>query len=263
MADLRYVRAIDATYVAKTKQVRSRIEEYVKARFLAGEYRDIDLVRFLNEVVPAVRAARLEMSALTDAYLSQLLTAKLDVLIPPMGPIDTDALRGVPIAEVYTRPFTTVRTALANGADYPAAVQQGLYRSVDLVVTDMQLAKTHTSQAVFSARSQVHGYRRVLHGSKSCALCYIASTQRYHKADLLPIHPGCDCGVDPILEDGGQVIDRSRLEATHEAVAARLGQQDRGGRKPDYRKQIIVHEHGEIGPLLAVRDQHFTGPSAI
>jgi hypothetical protein len=62
-------------------------------------------------------------------------------------------------------------------------------------------------------------------------------------------------------QDPGQVIDELRLEATHEAVEERFGVSDRAGRAIDYR-QIAIREHGEIGPMLTVADQDFTGPGS-
>ena len=96
-------------------------------------------------------------------------------------------------------------------------------------------------------------YRRVLTGRENCALCVVASTQRYYRGDLLPIHPGCDCGVQP-LPPGlavNQVIDEDLLEQVHQITADRLGVSDRGGRTPDYRKLLTVSEHGEYGPTLS------------
>jgi hypothetical protein len=80
----------------------------------------------------------------------------------------------------------------------------------------------------------------------------------------MPIHPGCDCGEQPIYgtEDPGQIIDEQLLEATHEAIEERFGFSDRGAREIDYRL-IQVRDHGELGPLLTVRGQHFDGPSSI
>jgi hypothetical protein len=250
---------LDAAYAAQVKTTRARVEQFVQGRFAAGQYRDEDLVRFLNQVVPVVKAGQRQVSALTDAYLSRVLTEALGAPIAPRGPIDTSMLRGVPDDTVYTRPFVTVRTELAAGKPYAQAVKAGAARAMDIVATDMQLAKTHTARSILGQTSGVVGYERVLTGAQSCALCYVASTQRYHVEDLLPIHPGCDCGVAPIVDTGQQIIYPDRLAATHQAVEDRLGSQDPGARAPDYRKQIVVHEHGEIGPVLAVRGQHFAG----
>ena len=129
-----------------------------------------------------------------------------------------------------------------------------------MAATDLQLAKTHTTRAVLSGKDNVVGYRRVLTGRESCALCAVAATQRYRKDRLLPIHDGCDCGVAPIYgdRDPGQVIDPDQLEGIKASLAERFG--DDSGEVADYRKAIVVHEHGELGPVIAVRGQHFTGP---
>jgi hypothetical protein len=257
---------LDAAYSTQVKGVRARVEQFTQARFAAGQYRDADLVRFLNEVVPVIKAGQQQVAALTDSYLAQLLTDLLGVPVPPTGLIDTSQLRGITADEVYARPFVTVRTELAAGKDLEAAIRSGQTRLSDLVATDMQLAKTHQTRQAYAGNDRVTGFQRVLTGAKSCALCSIASTQKYRRGDLLPIHPGCDCSTRPLTDTSApwnQAEADARLEATHQEVQSRIGTQDRGARAPDYRKQLIVHEHGEIGPVLAVRGQHFTGPADI
>ena len=246
-------RRLDAAYVAQVKAIRDRINAFLLARFGAGQYRDADLDRFIKQVLPAVLAGRRQVSALTDAYLSRVLGTQ------PLGPIDTDLLRGVDPAEVYSRPYVTVRTELSNGKALDAAVAVAAARLTDIALADLQLAKTHTTRAVYQAAG-VKRYVRTLTGRANCALCYLASTQTYSTSDLMPIHPGCDCGTAPV-EAGMRAVMDANLRATHEAVEDRLGESDSGGRNPDYRKQLIVREHGELGPVLAVRGQHFAGPS--
>ena len=245
---------LDAAYVAQVKAVRARVEGFALARFAAGEHRDADMVEFVAKVVPVVLAARRQVSALTDAYLARVLG------IRSLGPIDTDALRGVDAREVYARPYKTVWTKLSEGLTYDAAVSAGTARLVDLALADLQMAKRNTAQVVMSSAGVEH-YRRTLTGNVNCGLCYVASTQTYNVADLLPIHPGCDCGVAPL--PSGERAPTELLSATHEAIEDRLGVSDSGARAPDYRKQLIVREHGELGPVLAVRGQHFAGRSVM
>lgn len=254
---------LDAAYAAQVKATRARVDQFARSRFLAGQHRDSDLERFLTAVVPVILAARKQVSALTDAYLSQTLSALLGTRVAPRGPIDTDLLRGVAVAEVYSRPFVEVRTKLSLGLTYDAAVSAGVARLTDITLADMQMAKRNTAQSVLSQTGGVIGYMRTLTGNVNCAMCYVASTQMYHKEALLPIHPGCDCGVIAVADKGEQVINPSRLTATHEAVEDRLGASDSGARAPDYRKQLIVREHGELGPVLTVRGQHFQGRSVM
>lgn len=176
------------------------------------------------------------------------------------------APRGVPTREVYERPFVDTWTALAGGLGFDDALEKGRQRVVSLAGTDVQLARTRAAAYVLDRSDGVVGYRRVLHGSESCGLCVVASTQRYRRGDLMPIHPGCDCGVLPIYGDvdPGQILDPSRLEGVHQRLEERFGVSDAGARTPiDYRDVLVVHEHGELGPVLGVRGQTFTGPADI
>uniref|UniRef100_UPI001D0D1143 hypothetical protein n=1 Tax=Klebsiella pneumoniae TaxID=573 RepID=UPI001D0D1143 len=86
--------------------------------------------------------------------------------------------------------------------------------------TDLQLAKTHQARSSFN-RSGVQFYRRVLTGNENCALCVIASTMRYRKNSLMPIHPGCDCDID-VIPPGMDfdTISTELLNETHDQVKA-------------------------------------------
>lgn len=175
------------------------------------------------------------------------------------------ALRGVEPRETYRRPGVQVWTSLSQGRTFDQAVQDGLRRAVSVTMTDLQLAKTHTARKVFSNDDRVVGHRRTLSGSENCGICRLAATQRYHRKDLQPIHPGCDCGVAPIYGDSdpGHVIDREGVANIHDAVAERFGESAADGREIDYKKLVLVENHGEIGPVLTVKGQHFDGPSDI
>ncbi|MFF4478671.1 hypothetical protein ACFY1A_16875 [Streptomyces sp. NPDC001520] len=208
------------------------------------------------------------MASLTATYLEQLYKDIADETRRVSLDLDSvtgKALRGVDPTEVYTRPFKDVWTALGNGEPLDVAVERGANRLEIIAKTDLQLTRTHTVREVTADQPAVEYTVRELQGEYDCALCMIASTQRYHKKDLAPIHPGCDCLVKTVRADydPGQVIDEERLEAIHDAVEAAIGDFDRGGRAIDYRKIIIANDHGEIGPVLGFRGQRFTGPDDI
>jgi hypothetical protein len=244
---------LDERYAAVVKRVRARVVEYALAQFAAGQFRDADRDRFVALVVPVVLAGQRQVSALTDAYLAQVLTTSLGRPVRPSGAVN-DYPRPTEPTEVYGRPYKAIWTALSAGTKFADARRIGEERLKDIAATDMQLAKTHTARASFQ-RNGVTRYARVLTGSQSCALCYVASTQTYSRGDLLPIHPGCDCSVSPIFGD----FDRdAELEATHEAIAERFGTSDRGARAVDYRKALIVRQHNDIGPVLTVAEHRFT-----
>jgi hypothetical protein len=71
--------------------------------------------------------------------------------------------------------------------------------------------------------------------------------------------------------DPGQIVNPQMLEQAHRAIRERFGASNRGAReigtKPGsngkallYRDVILVHQHGEIGPVLGIKGQSFTGP---
>lgn len=237
-----------------------------------GSYRDSDAEVYVQRIVPVVQAAQRQTVQATKKFYELLATSngfKLDQL-SLVQPTDfyTDSTRGVPSEVVYTRPFVETRRAIANNTSMTQAILMGAVRVANIAATDIQLAKTRSGQAIRQAhQGSQYGltyHVRVLTGTENCALCYVASTQRYKVSDLQPIHGGCDCTERPVFanEDPGQVINAARLEATHQAVEERFGGSARDARQIDYR-QITIHEHGELGPVLTVKGQNFTGPSDI
>lgn len=218
---------------------------------------------WLNTVLPMINAAEETSSSATATYLElQMELAGIDDFnaIPDFGLTTGRALRGVDPSEVYSRPITEIWTQLSNGVSFDEAVDRGANRLRQLVETDVQLSHTHTSRTLLSDRKDVVGFRRVPTGDYTCALCLIASTQRYRKFDLMPIHPGCDCRVAPIIADQqvDQIVDPDLLEDIHKRVEELFGFSDRSGRKIDYRKLVVVHNHGEYGPTLSKAGDRFT-----
>lgn len=228
-----------------------------------GSWRDADAAKFKRTALPVILAGERQIATLTASYLEQLYKD-----VEPRAPrvsLDLDAvtgksLRGVDPVDVYDRPFTEIYTALSNGTSFDDALSQGEHRLETILKTDLQLARTHTVREVSADMPRFKYTVRELQGEYDCALCIVASTQRYLKKDLAPIHPGCDCLVKTVEADydPGQVIDEQRLEQIHNAVEAALGTFDRGGRALDYRKILVANEHGEIGPVLGFAGQRFT-----
>lgn len=167
--------------------VRERITAYAQAQWTGlGSWRDADIDRFVARVVPAVESGQRQVANLTTSYLDSL--ARLAGISPrPPTQLATD-LRGVPLSEVYRRPAVAVYTALSEGKPLDEGVRLGGLRLEQLIAMDMQMANVRASADRVSGDSRVIGYQRVLSPGENCALCAIASTQRYHREDLMPIH---------------------------------------------------------------------------
>lgn len=244
----------------------SMVQQLYAMWFGLENYRDSDARGFLDLSTPLVRAARETSAQATMTYIQfQLELQGSDSNIPP---IDITAIgdgirNGAPIQEIYGRPFIELWSALKNGHTLEEAIRMGADRLRQLVETDIQLAHTNAARSVFSNRQDVMGFRRVPTGSYTCALCMIASTQRYNKLDLMPIHPGCDCRVAPIVSEDTipRVVDKETLARIHSAIEKQFGMSAIDARSIDYRKILLVEEHGEYGPTLTVAKHKFTGPN--
>ena len=256
--------ALTAALADVRADVRSRLVAYASAMWDGlGDWRDSDLERFVAAVVPKVEAGKLTVATATDAALAAMIDAA------PAGITDLAGIRhGVSAETVYGRPFVAMRSELSRGEDFAAALDAGRRRLQAAVVMDLELAHTHQARATMSEpmpgrrgrrrpRGRSNAFRRVPNGSETCLLCLVAATQRYWVGELLPIHPGCDCGVEPLGpgEHPDQVLDEALLESLHTQADA-LGGADRSAE--GYRDLIVTQQHGEHGPSLRWRGQKFT-----
>ncbi len=222
-----------------------------------GAWNQVDADRFVDMVTPVVAASQTQAVALTDAYLSTRLGEQ------PVG-LDTNRLigaaarRGTEPSVVYQRPFIQMWQGLGEHKEWAALTDGARHRIAMAVRTDVQLAARGAANQRISGDQRIVGYRRVLTGLESCGFCAVATTQRYGRGQLLPLHPGCDCTVEPIIGDSdpGRVINRQRLDALYAEVDGSTDRTklshitvDSDGRPvlPD----VVTIDHGELGPTLA------------
>lgn len=246
----------------------SMVQQLFSMWFGLDDYRDSSIGRWMDLSLPLVSAARETSYTATSTYLQmqlEIMGSEDTITVPPFEVIDREIRNGVPLDEVYSRPFKEVWDALSRGKSLEDAISDGANRLRQLVETDIQLSHTHTSRNILSSKTDVAGFRRVPTGAQTCALCLVASTQRYNKFNLMPIHPGCDCRVAPIISEQSspQVLDRDLLDRIHDAIAKQFGMSARDARKIDYRKILLTREHGEYGPTLTVAKYNFTGPDQL
>lgn len=267
---------LTAAYMAQVQTIRDRVLAYALLVWdSATSLRDADVDRIVARIVPAVRGGQLQVANVTNAYVARI--AALEGVTFSPAPVRDEIIdyRGVPADEVYRRPAVAVYTALGVGAAFSAARATGRSRLGAIVGADMQQSRNRQARAAYS-RTGFDYTVRVLSGAENCALCVIASTQRYNTSDLQPIHPGCDCGERGVRagHDPGQVIDQDLLDQAYEQIDAKLtsgdptpalGEKRSAKGKPlsDLTDLIITREHGEYGPVLTWRQDRFTGPDAL
>ena len=172
---------------------------------------DVAAAQFEAAAGVVLQTAKQQTSTLAVAYMNA--NDRLGGF-PASGlvPVVPEIRNGVPVAEVYHRSIVEARARVANGATFEEAMRSGRARAVSTARTDVSLTNKAEINRGGQLRPWVVGYRRVLTG-RSCAFCATASTQRYKSADLLPLHPSCDCDIAEIFgtEDPGQIINRDLL----------------------------------------------------
>ena len=275
------------------RAARDAVVSTLSALFLGlSSYRENDAEAFARQAVPLILAGQRTVAEIVALYVQQTAQeqAPAGISIPPITIPDADVLGRLPGSEeflvVYQRPFVTVWAELAKAAAVdparvpdPVEVEGSMTRAVEkgddrlsrMADMDLQQAASRAATAAMTALPPARRpayYRRRLVGSENCALCTIASTNRYRIEHLKPVHPGCDCQVEPIYPGQDDPDDDALLEAAHAAAVELVGgDEDRGGRRVDYRKitlSSMERRHGELAaPLLANPRHDFTGPSQI
>lgn len=226
-------------------------------------YDDTAVAAFAAETAARVQAVQHVAAAITDAHAQHVLT-----LIAPQAvsrrpsTIGVTALRkGVTLPDAYQRLAVAYRYQVAEGKSPEKALKLVKDRGTSMASTDVQLAIRAQWQQ-FLETNRIDSYRRVLHPELSvggtCGLCIAASQRIYHRSILEPIHDGCHCGVIPVI--GGQDYGLNLNEDDLKTLYADAGSTSADDLK---RTQYVIHQHGELGPILGHKDDGWRGPADV
>lgn len=189
-----------------------------------------DIERFTAYVVPLVLTGQRTSVALTNAYLARYLQrAPLGI---PVGELLGAGVRnGVAPQEVYSRPFVTLWSGLQEGKPFEDAFRAAQARVESTAAMDVQLSMRATFDAAEKRDERIFGYERVADGG-ACAFCLEVDGAFVKSGDAMALHNNCGCSLEPLTEpyDG--------------AVELPPG--------------VAVHEHGELGAVLADPAHSFT-----
>lgn len=242
--------------VAASRQAEREVQ-----RFTAW-YETAAIAALTLRISLMVEAAQRQTAAVTDAYFARVLSKALGRSAPPLGRIEVGDLRvGITHPGAYGRVADQYRYDVSRGVAPTQALERATERAGTIARTDVDLAFRKQAQAVLE-KAPVSGYRRVIHPELSrggsCGLCVVASDRVYFKADLLPIHDNCRCGILPIFgdDDPGSKLNKADLKGVY-AAAGSTGAADLK------RTRFVVHQHGELGPVLREAGDEFRSPSDV
>ena len=189
------------TYARRAATLRRLLgDQAVQAYDELDDYEQADLDAFLDKVVPLSLAAQRAMASTLAGYL---YTASGEY---PGEPLDLDEVTGDAIRPdnglraQWQIPWWAMLGALGAGVAWAVVVAgtRNLVRTQ--AVTDLSLVQSATVAKLAPQLPTVLGYRRVLSGP-GCDFCTAAAAQLYRSADLMDLHPGCNCAVAAVFAD--------------------------------------------------------------
>jgi hypothetical protein len=226
-----------------------------------GGISDLAQAQFARSASSFVTRTQMAMARTTvtyiDMYVNLALQQRQNVSAVDIAALVAEARRGIPSLEVYMRPSITARRMLAEGKTLAEALRIARARAASAANTDIALAARGAGQAAMARHTKIVGYRRVPNAT-ACEFCLVASTQRYHTSELMPLHNNCRCVIAPIIAvDDERVIGATpkRLQEIVEEL------KDAGIIKPG--DLIDVHMHGELGAVLTRAGDAFAGLGAV
>jgi hypothetical protein len=86
----------------------------------------------------------------------------------------------------------------------------------------------------------------------------VASDRTYKSKDLMALHDRCKCTVLPIVngQDPGLTLNGADLAAFYKSAGST-------GAADLKKTRYVVHQHGELGPVLRAAGDKFTGPAQV
>lgn len=248
-------------YAAHSEALKKQLETALRALYVGQNlYSTATVTQIGAQAANSSDAQAIVMAGLASQYVAT--TTGIVTGDPLSAPsLLLPALRnGADMTKVFQRPAKLYRRLKAQGVDQEEALARALDLVSALVDTNMTLAQRAAYTAAMEkleGTAGITGYRRVVHPelakTGSCGLCVVASDQKYKTSQLMPLHPGCNCTVLPIIGDldPGASLNEVSLSDLY-AAAGSTHAHDLINTK------VVVHEHGEYGPVLWVKGQKFT-----
>ena len=273
--------------------VRKRVSTRVERNWRTlGSWDQADVDRFLAATLPVVDAGQRRTVSLTDAYLARASRTRA-VGLPVDDLVGAGVRNGTAPADVYRRPFVQLWSALSDGAQFMDAMNAAGVRAAQSASTDISLTMRDAAtefEVATDTETEIIGWERVL-DPEACAFCAAASTQRYAYpspgrvvelqekfktetgGDGWPMHTNCQCSIAPVFAENDRAIKDFNRQVLRNIKDANAGQDKPYWQARHFRvdgqtgevilPEVAVHEHGELGAVLADASHTFTPESAL
>ena len=193
-----------AAYARRTAVIRQALgDSAVRAYDEIDDYSDIN--RFLDSVVPLSIAAQRALASVLAGYLVTVSGERGAVSLD-LDSVSGDATRPEGMRDSWSIPTWSMFAALGAGVVFADAFAQARRDVETKAMTDLAFTQSMAIAQLSEDVAGLYGYRRILMG-EGCEFCALASDQVYNVGELLPLHPGCNCAVAPLMLTERGVID--------------------------------------------------------
>lgn len=235
--------SLTAAYQGQLKATRNAVGDAVAHQWRSLQtYNEADVPRFVGKVAPIIEAGQARAVALTSAYVARKTGSPIAGLsLSSLPPIRNGVLPDV----VYRRPFVGVWSALGDDdydGDYEAATNVGLEIAKSSSLMDVALTVMAAYVGFAALGSGIKAWRRVADPG-CCDYCQSIDGSYTGPDEPQPLHNRCGCTADPVTNEVSSDAKFLSPGATHEDTQ--------------------IQDHGELGPVITARGDHFAGPSEI
>lgn len=205
-------------------------------------YDEEDVVGWLALALPLILLAQRQTALLTDAYIARA-TERQPLGVDLEQVIGAAVRNGTPLEQVYRRPFVTLWSELGQGRSFEAGRDKARERMEATAAWDIQASFRDTLVQVGERDQNLWGFQRVANPD-ACEFCLRVNGAQFLKTNPLPLHPWCQCGVEPVVYTRGEA-NRNALEAFN-------------ANPTPVPEDVAIHAHGEMGSYLADPEHDFT-----
>lgn len=242
-----------------TTQLRTTLEEAFAEFMRLGLTDRGDIAAWIEGTLPAVRAAGVQASTLSDSYAALLAERPV---------IATNSAAYAHLAPLSS-PFLRLWRSLGEGLTFDEAVAAAVDVAGRTATDAVTQAGRHATRRQMQAQGLSTPYRRVT-DSDPCAWCAVVSTQLYLSAESASFGHGgspddCQCDVVPVTSDAaGRALDalmderyeQLRADGTIEWASRdrqRRRVRDSGQQAATRRDQLVAELAAETDPQRRLR----------
>jgi hypothetical protein len=155
---------------------------------------------FADEVAPISLAAQRSLVSTLGGYLSVVTRAPFRAL--NLDEVTGDALYpDEGLRDTWRIPVFSMWAALGAGVAFADAREEARRGAERQAQSDLAFAQAQGMARLTEGNPEVLGYQRVLAGD-GCTFCVELADEVYGTGELMPLHPGCNCSVEPVLSGG-------------------------------------------------------------